>query len=159
MTFHVTRTDITGLQFFIPLVDEVNNPIYGANLATAFFGISDGGRYPCGNNDPTDPNTGNPKCYIYNGNNQNMGYPTVITMVDFNYDSTAKVIKARLLLYNPDILTAYFSIRVRAFKGTADTSSTFGHKYVGSWNFFNLFMPVGGIYNTPTVSNDQSLTN
>lgn len=83
-----------------------------------------------------------------------MGYPTVITMVDLVYTST---IKARLLLFNPDSTTTYFSIRVRAFTGTADHSSTFGHKYVGYWNFFNLFMPVAGTYTPGAILNDGTV--
>lgn len=43
MTFYVNRSDITALQFSIPLVDEMNQVIYSTNAFTAFFGINDGG--------------------------------------------------------------------------------------------------------------------
>jgi hypothetical protein len=57
--------------------------LFTGNTRSAFFNINDGGQYPCGNNHPGVPGTGKPKCYIYNGKNTHMGFPTVITMVDF----------------------------------------------------------------------------
>lgn len=77
-------------------------------------------------------------------------------MINFEYTTQ---IKARLLINNPDVTTSWFSIRVKAFIGAADSKSTFGRQYVGSWNFFNLFMPVTGTYTTGTVSNDNSVVN
>ena len=69
MTFYTNRTDITALEFEIPLVNEINTVLYSANSFSAFFSINDGGEYPCGNNDPGVTGTGNPKCYIKNGIN------------------------------------------------------------------------------------------
>jgi hypothetical protein len=57
--------------------------LFTGNTRSAFFNINDGGQYPCGNNYPGVPGTGKPKCFIYNGKNTHMGFPTVITMIDF----------------------------------------------------------------------------
>lgn len=43
MTFNVNRSDITGLQFIIPQVNEINQVLYSANSRSAFFNINDGG--------------------------------------------------------------------------------------------------------------------
>lgn len=43
MTLHVNRSDITGLQFIIPQVNEINEVLYNVNSRTAFFSINDGG--------------------------------------------------------------------------------------------------------------------
>ena len=79
-----------------------------------------------------------------------MGFPTVITMVDISYTSR---IKARLLIHNPDVTGAWFSINVKAYAGTPDTQSPFGHDYVGYWKFFNVFETVSGSYYTYTRTN------
>ena len=144
MTFYVNRSDITGLQFIIPLRNEINQLIYSANARSAFFNIEDGGQYPCGNNNPGVTGTGYPKCFIYNGDNTDMGFPTIITMIDFQY--TGSVIKARLILSNPDIDMRWFTIKVRAFSGTPDSQTLFGHQYVGYWYFVNVFRTVPGTY-------------
>lgn len=73
-----------------------------------------------------------------------MGFPTVITMTDFVYSGS--IIKARLLLKNPDVAAKWFSVRVKAFAGTHDSSTTFGNQYVGYWNFFNIFRTEAGTY-------------
>lgn len=67
MTLYVSRNDISALQFEIPLVNEVNTVMYSTNFRSAFFNLNDGNEYPCGNNNPAQTNTGNPKCYIFNG--------------------------------------------------------------------------------------------
>ena len=136
MTFYTNRTDITGLQFEVPLVNPINGVVYSSNSLSAFFSISDGGEYPCGNNDPGDSGTSNPKCFIYNGVNTEMGFPTIITMFDITYTSR---IKARLLIYNPDVDGVWFSINVKAFSGTPSEESTYGKQYVGYWRFENVF--------------------
>ena len=118
MTFYTNRTDISALEFEIPLVNEINGVVYSANSFTAFFSINDGGEYPCGNNHPGVSGTGNPKCFIYNGDNSEMGFPTVITMLDISYTS---IIRARLLLFNPDQTGVWFSVNVKAYSGTPDT--------------------------------------
>ncbi len=151
MVFYVNRSDITGLQFIIPQVNEINQPIFGANTLSAFFNINDGGQYPCGNNDPGVPGTGYPKCFIYNGINTEMGFPTIITMFDFVY--TGSVIKARLLLYNPDIPNMWFTVKVRAYSDTPYTQSLFGEQYVGYWNFVNFFRTVPGTYLPYSINN------
>lgn len=73
-------------------------------------------------------------------------------MINFEY---ATKIKARLLINNPQVSTKWFSIRVKAFIGSADHKSTFGRQYVGSWNFFNLFIPITGTYTPGAVTNDN----
>eukprot|EP00919_Chromeraceae_sp_WS-2016_P009427 GHVR01022131.1.p1 GENE.GHVR01022131.1~~GHVR01022131.1.p1 ORF type:complete len:167 (-),score=6.48 GHVR01022131.1:1437-1937(-) len=109
---------------------------------TAFFSINSGGEYPCGNNDGGRTDTGTPKCYILHGSNQNMGSPTVITMLGLKYSSTNKLIKVRILLYNPDTVGSWFTINVKAFKGSTTEQSLIGEQYVGYWKFFNLFQVV-----------------
>lgn len=118
ITLHVNRSDITALQFIIPLRNEINQVVYSANSRSAFFDIQDGGEYPCGNNNPGSTDTGNPKCFIYNGDNTEMGFPTIITMQDISY--TGSIIKARLLFYNPDVNIRWFTVKVRAYSGTPD---------------------------------------
>ena len=151
MTLYVNRTDITALQFTIPLLDELNRVVYSANTRSAFFNINDGGQYPCGNNNPGVGGTGTPLCYIYNGDNTEMGFPTIITMFNFRY--TGGVIKARLLLYNPDLPSVWFTIKVKAFSGTPSVQSLFGSNYVGYWNFPNVFQTVSVGVPTYTGSN------
>lgn len=50
LTFN--RTDITGLVFEVPAVDNNGVPLFGsaAQLSTTFMDQQDGGSYPCGNN-------------------------------------------------------------------------------------------------------------
>ena len=111
-----------------------------SNAASAFFGIADGGEYPCGNNIGGDTTTGYPKCFIRNGDNLKMGVPTIITMTDFTYTYTGGAnIKARILFYNPDQVNRWVSVYVKAFSGTSNQGSVFGNQYVGHWNFFNIF--------------------
>lgn len=81
-----------------------------------------------------------------------MGFPTIITMVDFQYSGS--VIKARLLLHNPDVVMKWFTIKVRAFSGTPDSQTLFGHQYVGYWYFVNIFRTVPGTYSSLSVTND-----
>lgn len=80
-----------------------------------------------------------------------MGFPTVITMIDFQYSGS--VIKARLLLSNPDIDMKWFTIKVRAYSGTPDSQSVFGHQYVGYWYFVNVFRTVPGTYTSVGFTN------
>ena len=117
MTFYVDINNITALQFEIPLVDEINIPKYsGANFKEAFFNLPDGSEYPCGNNDGLSiTSLGTPKCYIFNGDNTNMGMPTSITIYDINYSNNRIV--ARILLHNPDVIDSWMSVRVKAYKG------------------------------------------
>jgi hypothetical protein len=95
--------------------------------------LLDGSEYPCGNNNPSETATGNPKCYIFNGDKTNMGIPTSITMYDIAYQNN-KII-ARIILNNPDVIDSWMSVRVKAYAGSSLNYSTFGNKYVGSWNF------------------------
>lgn len=153
MTFYVNRSDITGLQFIIPQRNQINQLLYNVNTRSAFFDINDGGQFPCGNNHPGVTGTGYPKCYIYNGDNSQMGFPTIITMVDFQY-SAANIIKARLIFSNPDVDNKWFTIKVRAFSGTPDAQTLYGHQYVGYWYFVNFFRTVPGTY-TPSGWTNQ----
>ena len=84
-----------------------------------------------------------------------MGFPTIITMVDFTYSGS--IIKARLLFYNPDVNMVWFSIKVKAFAGTPDSSTVFGHQYVGYCYFFNFFRTVPGTYTSFSVLNQLGL--
>lgn len=74
-----------------------------------------------------------------------MGFPTIITMVDFQY-SAANIIKARILLHNPDIDMRWFTVKVRAFSGSPDSQTLYGHQYVGYWYFVNFFRTVPGTF-------------
>ena len=73
-----------------------------------------------------------------------MGFPTIITMTDFSYSGS--IIRARIVLKNPDVTGKWFSVRVKAFSGVHDSKSVFGHQYVGYWNFFNIFKTEAGTY-------------
>jgi hypothetical protein len=47
----------------------------------------------------------------------------------------------------------WFSIKVKAFAGTPDSKTLFGHQYVGYWYFFNFFRTVPGTYlNAPATN-------
>jgi len=97
------------------------------------------------------PGTGVPLCYIYNGDITEMGFPTIITMYNFQY--SGGVIHARLLLYNPDAAGMWFTIKVKAFSGTPSTTTLFGFNYVGYWNFPNVFQTITLAVTPITVSN------
>lgn len=75
--------------------------------------LEDGDEYPCGNNDPVNPSSGKAKCYLFHGDNTNMGQPATIIMTDFVYTTQ---IKARLLLKNPDAIDKWVTINVKAYK-------------------------------------------
>ena len=66
-----------------------------------------------------------------------MGAPTLITMFDLTY--SAGIIKARIILYNPDVVGSLFTIKVKAYTGISTDKSVFGQQYVGYWNFVNVF--------------------
>jgi len=116
--------------------------------------LSDGDEYPCGNNDPTNPTSGKAKCYLFHGEHELVGgQPTPgryasIVMTDFRYTTQ---IKARLLMRNPDA-GKWFTIIVKAYKGqSGPESSLVGHKYVGYWKFYNVFLTeltTGGLVST-----------
>lgn len=74
-----------------------------------------------------------------------MGFPTIISMIDFVY--IGPTIKARLILYNPDVTMRWFSIHVKAFAGGSPptTDSMFGHQYVGYWHFVNIFRTIATV--------------
>ena len=127
------------------MVDDLNGIKYN-NPRNSFFNLKDGSEYPCGNNDPATSNTGSVKCYIFNGDNNQMGIPTSITMYHILYDNLK--IKARILLHNPEDELKWMSVRVKAFAGTSSTKSPFGPSPVGSWNFENFFQTKIGALNT-----------
>lgn len=74
-----------------------------------------------------------------------MGFPTIITMIDFVY--IGSTIKARILLYNPDVTMRWLSIHVKAYASTTtpSTNSMFGHQYVGYWHFVNIFRTIATV--------------
>jgi hypothetical protein len=120
---------------------------FGQNVVTnptqMFMNLNNGDQYPCGNNDPTNPTAGTPKCYLFYGSNLNMGQPTKITMTDFNCTTQ---IKARLILYNPATSGIWFSINVKAYQGqSGGTSTLIGTRYVGYWRFPNAFLTTANI--------------
>ena len=78
--------------------------------------LADGDEYPCGNNDPTNINSGKAKCYLFRGSNINMGQPTTIIMTDFKYTTQ---IKARFLIRNPANIGKWLTIVVKAYKGSS----------------------------------------
>ncbi len=113
LTVNTSVTDIRGLKFEIPLVDEMGVQIFD-NPTTSFMGLADGEEYPCGNNDSPDLNTGKAKCYLFMGSNANLGQPTTIIMTDFSY---ATQIKARFIMKNPGVDGKWVTIVVKAYKG------------------------------------------
>lgn len=52
----------------------------------------------------------------------------------------------------------WFSIKVKAFAGTPDPKTLFGHQYVGYWYFFNFFRTVPGTYLYTPVANTLATT-
>ena len=76
--------------------------------------LADGDEYPCGNNDPANPSSGKAKCYLFHGDNLNMGQPATIIMTDFVYTTQ---IKARLIIKNPAAIDKWVTVNVKAFRG------------------------------------------
>lgn len=114
LTLNTSVTDIKGLKFEVPLVDEFGVPIF-TNPGPAFMDLADGDEYPCGNNDPANANSGKAKCYLFKGSNANLGQPTSIIMTDFKYTTQ---IKARFLMNNPADIDKWVTIIVKAYKGS-----------------------------------------
>jgi hypothetical protein len=112
-TLNTSVSDIKGLKFEIPLVDEFGIQIF-SNPGVAFMDLADGDEYPCGNNDPLNALSGKAKCYLFHGDNLNLGQPTTIIMTDFVYTTQ---IKARLLIKNPADVGKWVTVNVKAFKG------------------------------------------
>jgi hypothetical protein len=88
-----------------------------------------------------------------------LGQPTIIIMTDFKYKTQ---IKARLLIRNPATPLVWFTIVVKAYKGTnGGESSAIGHKYVGYWRFYNVFQTIdntlGGLAQTAVTSSSTYL--
>ena len=113
LTVNASVTDIKGLKFEIPLVDEFGIQVFD-DPTTSFMGLDDGEEYPCGNNDPLFAASGKAKCYLFRGNNANMGRPTTIIMTDFKYSTQ---IRARFVMKNPGIAGNWVTINVKAYKG------------------------------------------
>ena len=143
LTVNTSVTDIKGLKFEIPLVDEFGAQIFDSP-ATSFMGLTDGEEYPCGNNDDLYAATGKAKCYLFMGSNANLGQPTTIIMTDFTY---ATRIKARFIFKNPSVAGKWVTIVVKAYKGAnGPENSIIGHKYVGYWRFYNIYQTVAGTF-------------
>lgn len=112
-TLNTSVTNIKGLKFQIPLVDEFGVQIF-SNPNEAFMDLADGDEYPCGNNDPANPSSGKAKCYLFHGDNLNMGQPATIIMTDFVYTTQ---IKAKLIIKNPADIDKWVTVNVKAFRG------------------------------------------
>jgi hypothetical protein len=134
LTFN--RTDITGLVFEIPLRDTAGTYLYSddAKFATAFMSLENGATYPCGNNGYGAG--GKPKCIILNGDNTKETVSTKIIMTDFTYNQK---MNCRFIFYNPDTDGAYFSVKVKAYGGTRSENNLYGDKFMGEWNFMDIF--------------------
>ena len=130
------RTDITGLVFEIPTFDKNGNALYSSLSArtTSFLNQDDGGSYPCGNNGYSAG--GNVRCILLNGDHSNLGTPTRIIMTDFTYSTQ---MNCRFVFVNHDRTNTYFSVMVRAFGGTPTADNPYGDKYMGHWEFNEIF--------------------
>ena len=143
LTFN--RTDITGLVFEFPMRDGLGNYLYtsAATLKTGFMEAEDGGSYPCGNHGFSAG--GNVKCIVQLGDPTLLTSPTRIIMTDFTYVSK---MNCRFVFVNPN--AGFVSVKVKAFGGTKSSTNLYGDKYMGSWDFSNIFQVVAG---TPSTAN------
>ncbi len=57
-------------------------------------------------------------------------------MTDFTYVSQ---MNCRFIFNNPSTAYAFFSIKVKAFGGTKSASNLYGDKYMGFWDFNDIF--------------------
>ena len=57
-------------------------------------------------------------------------------MTDFSYVSK---MNCRIIFKNPQTINSFFSIKVKAFGGTKSASNLYGNKYMGEWDFTNIF--------------------
>lgn len=128
LTFN--RTDITGLVFEIPSVDNNGNALFGsqANLITTFMSQSNGGSYPCGNNGYNAG--GSVRCIIFLGDYSNAGIPTRIVMTGFTYQTQ---MNCRFAFINPSNTGVYFSVNIKAFGGASSALNPYGNQYMGFW--------------------------
>ena len=149
LTFN--RTDITGLVFEIPLRDNLGNFLYtsGGAQTNAFLSTEDGSTYPCGNHGLSAG--GNAKCIIQQGDFSLLTSPTRIIMTDFTYVSQ---MNCRLVFTNPETVNSYFSIRVKAYGGTKTASNLYGDKFMGEWDFTNVFKTVSGTASSGTYARE-----
>lgn len=137
--FNSGSSIVKGLVFEIPLVDELGVQIF-SDPTTAFFSLTDGAPYPCGNNGLSS--SGRVKCYLETGDNAKLGAPVRIHMTDFSYSST---MFARLMLFNPDS-TKWLSIKVHAYGTSKTKNSVYGTNYLGYYNFMYLFQSSAATY-------------
>jgi hypothetical protein len=128
LTFN--RTDITGLVFEVPSVDNAGNALFNsaADLTTTFMGQSNGGSYPCGNHGLNAG--GSVRCLLLNGDYSNSGVVSRIIMTDFTYQTQ---MNCRFVFVNPPNTGVYFSVIVRAYGGAPTALNPYGNQYMGSW--------------------------
>lgn len=154
MRLTLNRPDITGLVFEIPLVDGAGTRLYSttADETEGFLSVADGGIYPCGNHGLGAG--GNVKCFLHKGTSTHLTTPTRIVMTDFTY--TAQM-NCRFLILNPNNVNAFFSVKVKAFGGDKTETNLYGDKFLGEWDFTNIFQVIAATgtnvetntYNTP----------
>ena len=152
LTFN--RTDITGLVFEVSLVDTAGTYLYtsGSAQSGAFLNLEDGSTYPCGNNGFSAG--GNVKCFVKIGVFTDLTIPTRIFMTDFTYVSS---MNCRFLINNPETVGSYFTVKVKAYGGVKTSTNLYGDKYMGEWDFSNIFQTQSATpaYNSYDSSNYQ----
>jgi hypothetical protein len=73
-------------------------------------------------------------------------------MTDFTY--TTKM-NCRLIFTNPQTSGAYFSVRVKAYGGTGSDTNLYGDRYMGEWNFMDIFQATTGTVASNSYSRSQ----
>lgn len=118
------------------MIDTQGNYLYtsGAAQAGAFLNLEDGSTYPCGNNGYSAG--GNVKCFVKIGTFTDLTIPTRIFMTDFTYVS---IMNCRFLMVNPETVGSYMTIKVKAYGGVKTSTNLYGDKYMGEWDFSNIF--------------------
>lgn len=66
-------------------------------------------------------------------------------MTDFTYNTK---MNCRFIFNNPETNGAYFSVKVKAYGGTRSDSNLYGDKFMGEWNFIDIFQATTGSVNT-----------
>ena len=74
---------------------------------------------------------------------------TKIIMTDFTYNTK---MNCRFIFINPETDGAFFSVKVKAYGGTRSETNLYGDKYMGEWDFTDIFKATTGTVDSNTYS-------
>ena len=73
-------------------------------------------------------------------------------MTDFTYNTK---MNCRFIFINPETDGAFFSVKVKAYGGTRSETNLYGDKYMGEWDFTDIFKATTGTVDSNTYSRSQ----